>query len=328
MSILITGGGGFLGRKLAQAIADAGQVRGRAVEQLVLIDLAQPEPVEAGFNVTCHACDVADPDALSNLTRTQGPFDVIFHLAALASGGSEADFDLGLRINLFGTLAVLEMARGQGNCPVVVYSSSCAVHGGEAPKMVTDRIELNPQTSYGAQKAMAELLLNDMTRRGFVDARGLRLPTVTIRPGRPNTAASSFMSSVFREPLQGGSANCPVSEDFPIWHSAPRIVVANILKAADIDGAAFGFNRCINLPGRTDSIGDMIRAMCRVAGDDVADRITWTPDSDVETIVSGWRAHFAPEKALALGFEVDVSFEDSVRWFLADDRRDDRRDAP
>ena len=234
-------------------------------------------------------------------------------------GDLVADFDLGLRVNLFGTLKLLDAARAAGNAPVLVYASSAAVHGGEEPEVITDGVELNPQTSYGTQKAMGELLLSDMSRRGFLDGRGLRLPTVSIRPGKPNAAASSFMSSIFRDTVQGQTANCPVPRDFEVWHTAPRTVVANLIHAATLDGAAFGTNRCLNLTGRRDTIGEMIAAMTRVAGPAAEARITWQSDPVIERIVRGWRAHILPEKALHLGFVADASFEDTVRWFLEDD---------
>lgn len=320
MRVLITGGGGFLGQKLAHALAQSGVLRGRPVSALTLLDLATSPAPDATFPVSSVAADLAASDALTRATAQ--PFDVIFHLAAVVSGAAEADFDLGLRVNLMGTLNLLTAARAQGNAPIVVYASSVAVHGGEAPATVIDGVELNPQTSYGSQKAMGELLLNDMSRRGFIDGRGLRLPTVSIRPGKANAAASSFMSGIFREPLQGEPSNCPVGRDFEVWHSAPRTVVANLLHAAEIDGTAFGPNRNLNLPGRTDTIGAMIDAMTRVAGPEAAARITWDKDPVIERIVTGWRNRFAPNKALELGFKADESFEDSVRWFLKDDHRD------
>ncbi|MEL6679948.1 MAG: D-erythronate dehydrogenase [Pseudomonadota bacterium] len=320
MRILITGGGGFIGQKLARALSAQGTLRGRDISRLVLTDVAVPTRPEAPFAVEALASDISDPVAVNALFAD--PFDVIFHLAAVVSGAAEADFDLGLRVNLMGTLNLLQAARAQGTGPVVVYASSVAVHGGEAPEVIVDGVELNPQTSYGAQKAMGELMLTDMSRKGFVDGRGLRLPTVSIRPGKANAAASSFMSSIFREPLQGEAANCPVGEDYPIWHTAPRTVTANLLHAAEIDGAAFGPNRCINLPGRTDTVGQMIAAMTRVAGPDPAARITWEADPVIERIVLGWRSYFDPAKGLALGFAADESFEASVRWFLEDDHRD------
>jgi len=244
---------------------------------------------------------------------------VIFHLAAVVSGAAEADFDLGMRVNLFGSINVFEAARRQGKTPVVVYASSIAAHGGEEPEVIIDGVELNPQTSYGSQKVMGELLLNDMTRKGFLDGRGLRLPTVTIRPGQANAAASSFMSSIFRDPMQGIASNCPVGKDFLIFHSAPRTIIGNMVMAAELDGAAFGFNRCLNLPGRSDSVGDMIAAMTAVSGPEAEARITWNADPVIEKIVMGWRNRVESAKALRLGFRQDQSFEDNVRWFVEDD---------
>lgn len=321
MKVLITGGGGFLGQKLGRALASANGLNGQSISALTLTDLTEPAAIPAAFPVARVAGDLADRDFVTELFG-DAP-DVVFHLAALASGGSEADLDKGQAINLYGMIHVLDAARASGETtgkpPLVVYSSSCAVHGGEAPEVVEDGIELNPETSYGTEKAMGELLLNDYSRRGYIDGRGLRLPTVSIRPGRPNSAASSFMSGIFREPLQGETANCPVAPDHPIWHTAPRTVIRNIIHAAGVPAAAFGPNRNINLPGRTDTVEGMIAAMTRVAGPEPAGRITWNRDPFVEAIVAVWRMHFRPEKALRLGFQADRSFEDSVRWFLEDD---------
>ncbi len=317
MRVLITGGGGFIGQKLARRLSADGALRGRPINELVLADLHEPLAPQGHAAVVSRACDISDAAQADELFSR--PYDVIYHLAAVVSGGAEADFDLGMRVNLHGAINVFQAARLHCDRPVLVYASSVAVHGGEAPEVIEDGVELNPQTSYGAQKAMGELLLNDMTRKGYIDGRGMRLPTVSIRPGRPNAAASGFMSSIFREPLQGGTANCPVGEDYAVWHTAPRTVVDNLVHAAELDGEAFGFNRCLNLPGRTDTIGEMIAAMTAVAGPEPASRITWNKDPEVERIVMGWRMRFRPEKALRLGFKADRSFEDSVRWFLEDD---------
>jgi D-erythronate 2-dehydrogenase len=317
MRVLITGGGGFLGQKLAAALGKGGSLRGTKITALVLADLAAPAISGLPFPVQGVACNISDATAVSRLMAQ--PFDVIFHLAAIVSGQAEADFDLGLHVNLFGTLNLLQAARAAGNCPVFVYASSVAAHGGEEPDLIVDGLELNPQTSYGTQKVMGELLLNDMSRRGMVDGRGLRLPTVSIRPGKANAAASSFMSSIFRDTMQGGLSNCPVAKDYPIYHTAPRTVIANLIHAANLDGAAFGPNRCINLPGRTDTVAEMIAAMTLVAGGEPASRITWNPDPVIQAIVKGWRGHVLPEKALRLGFAADASFADTVRWFLTDD---------
>jgi len=317
MRVLITGGGGFLGQKLARALGQNCRLRGQTIRELVLADLVAPPPLDLPFACRNLACDLRDAASVGAVMAQ--PFDVVFHLAAIVSGQAEADFDLGLAVNLFGTLNVLQAARASGNCPVVVYASSIAAHGGEEPEILVDGLELNPQTSYGTQKVMGELLLNDMTRRGMIDGRGLRLPTVSIRPGKANAAASSFMSSIFRDTMQGETSNCPVARDYPIYHTAPRTVVANLIYAANLDGAAFGANRNVNLPGRTDTVGAMIAAMTLVAGPEPAARITWNADPVIRQIVAGWRGHVVPEKALRLGFHADASFEESVRWFLEDD---------
>jgi nucleoside-diphosphate-sugar epimerase len=317
MRVLITGGGGFLGQKLAHALAASGKIAGQSITAMELVDVVPPAEVRADFPVLAHAYDVSDP-AMVAKSFAHKP-DYVWHLAAVVSGAAEADLDLGLRVNLTGTFNILHAARHAENCPVVVYASSGAVHGGEVGDIVQDGVELNPQTSYGTQKAIGELLLNDFSRRGLIDGRGLRLPTVSIRPGKANAAASSFMSSIFRDTMQGETSNCPVARDFAVWHTAPRTVVANLVHAGEIDGAAFGFNRNLNLTGRSDTIGDMIDAMTDVFGPAAADRVTWDADPVIEKIVQGWRGHFRPEKAAALDFGTDASFADSVRWFLEDD---------
>jgi nucleoside-diphosphate-sugar epimerase len=318
MKVLVTGGAGFLGRKLALSLAANPWVRGRSVTGLTLIDIVEPAALDAPFPVTRRAMDISWGPAIAALFGAEG-FDAVFHLAAAVSGACEADFDLGMRVNLHGTLNLLEAARASGRTPVFVFASSWAAHGGEAPDHVTDQTAANPQTSYGTQKVIGEYLVTDFSRKGFLDGRALRLPTVSIRPGKANAAASSFMSSIFRDTLEGRAANCPVPRDFPVWHTAPRTVIRNIRHAAEIPAAAWGTNRAINLPGRTDTIGDMIDAMTRVAGPAAEARITWNAEPAIERIVRGWRAHCVQDRALKLGFTADASFEDSVRWFLEDD---------
>jgi len=313
--VLIVGGGGFIGVKLARALAAQGALRGKPLARLAQADLRAPDPVAGAEGL---ALDITDAGATAALIE-QG-WDVIYHLAAIVSGQAEAEFDLGMRVNLHGSLNVLQGARALGTCPQVIFTSSVAVYGGDVPAMIEDWTALNPQTSYGAQKAAAEFFVTDMSRKGFIDGRGLRLPTITVRPGKPNAAASSFMSSIFREPLQGEAANCPVGEDYPIWHCSPRVIVKNLLHAAEVDAAALGQNRCFALPGRTDTVAEMIAAMRKVAGDEPVSRITWNRDAVLEKIVMGWRAHVNPQKALALGFVRDASFEDNIRFFLEDDR--------
>ena len=316
MKVTVIGGGGFLGQKLAKALAAKGNVTGQEISSMVLADVVAPGAIDAGFPVETVQMDITDRAAVDNVVAGAG---VIYHLAAIVSAQAEAEFDLGLEINLMGSLNVFQAARALGTCPVVVYTSSCAVYGGEAPDMIEDGVELNPQTSYGAQKAAAELILTDMSRKGFVDGRGLRLPTISIRPGKPNKASTGFISSIFREPLQGQPSNCPVGRDFPLWHCSPRTMVANLVHAAEVPAEDWGQNRCIATPGLTNTIGEMIDAMTRVAGPEAEARITWEQDSWIEGIVRAFRAQVNPQKALRLGFARDGSFEDSVRYFLEDD---------
>lgn len=318
MKVLIVGGGGFLGRKLAAALASRGALGGRGIAGLTLADLVEPAAVEAPFPVSGVALDITDPAATRALLAER--FDVVFHLAAIVSGQAEAEFDVGMAVNLSGSINVFEAARAAGNAPVVVFTSSIAVYGGDAPDPIEDWTALNPQTSYGAQKAAAELLLTDYSRKGFLDGRGLRLPTISIRPGKPNKAASSFMSSIFREPMQGREADCPVGPEFEHWYLSPRRCVENLIHAAELEGGRLGAMRCFALPGRTHRIGDMVEAMGRIAGPETVDRIRWRPDPAIQAIVNGWKARFRPDLALSLGFVADESFEDNIRFFLEDDR--------
>ncbi len=317
MRVIIIGGGGMLGRKLARALGRRGEIGGRAITHLARADIVDPAPVEAPFPVATHRLDITDKAALDGLLAAGA--EIVYHLAAIVSGQAEAEFDLGLAINLTGSLNVFEAARAMGTCPKLVFTSSIAVYGGEIPEPIEDWTALNPQTSYGAQKAAAEMLLSDYSRKGFLDGRGLRLPTISIRPGQPNKAASSFMSSIFREPLQGHEATCPVGPDYPHWYLSPRRCIENLIIAAEVPAEALGQDRCFALPGRTHRIGDMVEAMRRVAGDAATGLIRWEPDPEVQKIVLGWKAHFNPVKALALGFVRDDSFEDNIRFFLEDD---------
>ncbi|MEO1102367.1 MAG: D-erythronate dehydrogenase [Pseudomonadota bacterium] len=319
MRVLIIGGGGFIGQKIARSLAKRGTLRGTAITHLALADVVDPATVEAPFTVSTHTADIGERAEVDALFADKP--DVIFHLAAIVSAQAEAEFDLGMRVNLDGSMHVFEAARAMGTNPVVVFASSCAVYGGEIPEQIEDWTGLNPQSSYGTQKAIAELLLNDYSRRGFLDGRGPRLPTVTIRPGKPNQAASSFMSSIFREPLQGDEAVCPVGTDYALWYASPRVVVENMIRCAEIDAAAFGENRCFALPGKVATIGEMIEAMRKVAGDEPVSRIKFEKDQRIYDIVTGWRPHINPQKAMKLGLTHDASFEDNVGYFLEDDIR-------
>lgn len=317
MEVLIVGGGGFLGQKLAEALGRDGTLAGAAIESLTLADIAPAPLPEAPFPARSVTVDIREAEAVADLTSS-GP-DVIFHLAAVVSGQAEAEFDLGLAINLDGTRNVLEAARGLGTRPMVVFTSSIAVYGGDLPDPIPEHAHLTPQTSYGAQKAAGELLVSDYSRKGFVDGRSLRLPTISIRPGKPNKAASSFMSSIFREPLQGQEAVCPVEPGCTHFFMSPRTCVANLVHAARVPAEDFGQHRSVLLPGQTYSIHAMIEAMDRVAGDSPSQRIRWERDSAVEAIVLGWKARFDTARGQRLGFVSDSGFEAHVRAFLEED---------
>jgi nucleoside-diphosphate-sugar epimerase len=243
----------------------------------------------------------------------------IFHLAAIVSGQAEADFDLGMRINLDASRLLLETCRQRGHTPRVVFTSSVAVYGGDLPEVVQNDTALNPQSSYGAQKAIAELLLNDYTRRGFVDGRVLRLPTISVRPGKPNAAASSFASGIIREPLNGEAAVCPVAGTTRLWLLSPRKAIESLIVGLELDSAALGNQRVLNLPGISVSVDEMVAALREVAGDEVAKRIVWAPDARVEKIVGSWPGQWDPSRAERLGLTGDRSFADVIRGYIADE---------
>ncbi|WP_323771285.1 D-erythronate dehydrogenase [Antarctobacter sp.] len=317
MNILILGGAGLIGQKLARALAKRGTLRGQAISRLTLADVTDPAPVDAPFAVDSLTCDITDPASVAQAIPDDT--DVIYLLAAVVSAHAEEDFDFGYKVNMTGTLNVLERARALGTQPVLVFTSSIAVFGGETPQPFTDHTIPNPQISYGAQKAIGEILVNDYSRRGFIDGRGFRLPTISVRPGKPNRAASGFMSSIIREPLQGQTANCPVDKDFPHFYLSPRKCVENLIKGAEIPREDLGLNHCMTMPGRVWTIGQMIDAMTAVAGPDAAKLITWDKQPELDQILQGWRMDIRPEKAARLGLEADESYEDNIRYFLEDD---------
>ncbi|MEX5729551.1 nucleoside-diphosphate-sugar epimerase [Rhodovulum iodosum] len=317
MKVLIIGGGGLVGQKLGKALAARGTLRGVPIDTLVLADVVDPPLFEAPFKLETARCDIADPASVA--AAVDADTDVIYLLAAIVSAHAEEDLDAGLRINMMGTLNVLQRCRELGSKPVLVFTSSIAVNGGEVPQPYTDFTALNPQTSYGAQKAIGELLVNDFSRRGLIDGRGFRLPTISVRPGKPNRAASAFMSSIFREPLQGQNANCPVDPDFNHYYLSPRKCVENLVKGAELRAEDLGLNRCMPMPGRVWTIAQMIEAMTAVAGPEPAKLITWEKQPELEPILKGWRMEIHADKAERLGLEADASFEDNIRYFLEDD---------
>jgi len=318
MTILVTGGAGFLGLRLAKKLLAADSLAGPGdarvpVKRLVLADIAKA-PID-DLRVTCLAGDIADPafvrSALAPDTTS------VFHLAAVVSGQAEADFDLGLRVNVDATRLLLEACRRLPRPPRFVFTSSVAVFGGPLPTPVPETWILNPQNSYGTQKAIGELLVNDYSRKGFVDGRALRLPTITVRPGRPNKAASSFASGILREPLAGETAVCPVPRETPMWISSPRAVIEHLVQAHDAPAAAYGTSRSLNLPGLSVTAGAMVEALARVAGPEVAARVRWEPDETVAAIVTRWPARLETVRAEAMGMKAEESLEALLRAYLA-----------
>jgi nucleoside-diphosphate-sugar epimerase len=321
MRIVVTGGAGFLGSRLARAILARGALadaRGETheVRELVLLDVAAAKLDDPRVKVVTG--DLADTALIERaVTRDT---DAIFHLAAVVSGQAEAEFDVGMRVNVDATRALLERCRKLARPPKFVFTSSLAVFGGTLPDPVPDDALLTPQTSYGAQKAIGELLVYEMTRKGYIEGRSLRLPTITVRPGKPNKAASSFASSVIREPLNGIDAPCPVAASTRIWVSSPRTVIENLLVGHDVPAARFAHTRSINVPGMCVGVGEMVEVLRRVAGDTVADRVKWRPDPVIERIVATWPPRFAPVLGPSLGMRADQDFEAIIRQYIEDER--------
>jgi nucleoside-diphosphate-sugar epimerase len=261
--------------------------------------------------------DVADRATLESVIDRDT--HSVFHLAAVVSGQAEADFELGMRINLDGTRALLDVCRAIGHRPRVVFSSSVAVYGGELPEPVQESTRLTPQSSYGTEKAIGELLVNDYSRRGFIDGRALRLPTISVRPGRPNAALSSFASGIIREPLNGETAVCPVSPDSVMWLLSPKTMIEAFLVAHELSADRLAATRSIIVPGLAVQVGEMVAALTRVAGAEVASRVRWEPDARVQQVANTWPGRLDASRALALGFPVDTSFDDIIRQYIEHD---------
>lgn len=321
MKVVITGGGGFIGFKLAKALLARGALADRhgapqTIARLTLVDQAFPDlPKDARLETL--AGDISDPKFAARAIEPDTA--AIFHLAAVVSGAAEADFDLGMRVNLQGMRNVLEQARKCTWPPRLVFASSVAAFGGELPEELDDSTTLAPQTSYGSQKVISEYLVSDYSRKGYIDGRSLRLPTVVVRPGKANAAASSFASAVIREPLNGIVYECPLPPETGVWLLSPRRVVEAFMHAHDLPAAKWGSSRVVNLPGITVTVAEMIEAMAGIAGAQTAKRVAWKPDRRIEAIVKTWPVRFATPRALALGFRADPDIGAVIRDYIADE---------
>lgn len=321
MKIVITGGTGFLGHRLARRLLQKGSLKDatgqeRKITELVLVDVAAPNAL-SDPRLRVMTGDISNPELLGQAIDRDTAS--VFHLAAVVSGQAEADFDLGMHINLDASRQLLDICRALGNRPKVVFTSSVAVYGGQLPELVLDTTALNPQSSYGMQKAAAELLLNDYSRRGFVDGRVLRLPTISVRPGKPNKAASSFASGIIREPLQGEEAVCPVAPDMSLWLMSPRQAIESLIVGHELSATALGSSRTVNLPGISVTVVEMVAALERVAGTGPTRHIRWQADPLVERIVGSWPGRWDSSRALTLGFSGDADFDSIVRAYIEDD---------
>lgn len=318
MRVVILGAGGFLGQKLAKALARDGKIAGETIDALALFDRMAPPKPEAPFPVASLAGDIGKAKDAQHLI---GPgTGLVFHLAAVVSAEAEENFDLGMRVNFDGTRHVLDACRALPKPAKLVFTSSVAIYGGEVSRPVGDETIPNPQSSYGTQKAAGELLVNDYSRKGFVHGVSLRLPTVVVRPGKPNRAASTFASSIIREPLQGQDAVCPVDAATHMWIASPRVIVRSLLHAAALEQSALGQNRSLLLPGLVVSVAEMVKSLERIGGPKAASRIAWQKDERISAIVGSWIPDFAPKKALALGFPQDRAMDEIVQAFVEDDR--------
>ena len=320
MHILVTGAAGMIGRKLTARLVADGALNGQAIEKLTLIDVVAPQsPEKFSGKIDAAAADIADPAAVR--AAVAGRPDVIFHLAGVVSGEAELDFEKGMRVNLDGSRTLFEAVRavGGGYRPRLVFTSSIAVFGAPFPPAISDEFHLTPLTSYGTQKAATELLLADYTRRGFLDGIGIRLPSIVVRPGRPNRAASGFFSSIIREPLNGEEAVLPVADSVLHWHASPRAAVGFLVHAAGLDAGKLGPRVNLTMPGVCCTVAEQIAALRRIAGDKVVSRIRREPDPLVARIVAGWPSRFDPARALALGFRAEGSFDDIIRVHIADE---------
>ena len=320
MKVVITGGAGFLGLRLGGKLLEVGKLTGpdgqlHAIDRIVLFDAVEPAVPPDDPRVSVVVDDIGEAAVVNRLIDNDTTS--VFHFAGVVSAGAEQDFDLGYRVNLDGTRHVLEACRALPHAPRVVFTSSIAAYGGE--HTIDDRTPQTPQTSYGTQKVMGELLLTDYTRKGYIDGRALRLPTIVVRPGKPNKAASTFASSIIREPLQGQQASCPVKPESVMPLLSPRRVTESFLHAHEMDSEALGAVRTVLLGGIGPSVGEMVEALRRVAGATVAGRVVWQPDAMIQRIVDGWPQGIRGARSAQLGFQCDASMDEIIQAFVEEE---------
>ncbi|WP_089173955.1 D-erythronate dehydrogenase [Bosea sp. AS-1] len=319
MHILVLGGAGMVGRKFIERLARDGGLGGKPVTRVTAQDVVPASPPPAApFDFETVVSDLSIPGEAEKLIATRP--EVIIHLAAVVSGEAEANFDKGYRINLDGTRYLFEAIRkAEGYTPRLVFTSSVAVFGAPFHEKIEDEFFTTPLTSYGTQKAIGELLLCDYSRRGFFDGVGIRLPTICVRPGKPNKAASGFFSNIIREPLNGEEAVLPVSDQVRHWHASPRSAVGFLIHAATMDTAAIGPRRALTMPGYSCTVAEQIETLRKVAGENVVKRIKRETDPVIDKIVAGWPRNFNPQRALALGFKAEANFEEIIRVHIEDE---------
>ncbi|MCY7302230.1 MAG: SDR family oxidoreductase [Thermoleophilia bacterium] len=320
MRVLILGGAGMLGRKLGERLAADGRVGDAEIAHLSLVDVAPPLPLSpVTIEVDAAVADISLPGVAERVIA--GRPDVVFQLAAVVSGEAETDLEKGYRVNVEGMRLLLDAVRraGDGYRPTVVFASSIAVFGAPFPETIPDEFATTPLTSYGTQKAIGELLLADYSRRGFLDGVAIRLPTICVRPGTPNAAASGFFSNIIREPLHGREAVLPVPEDVCHWFASPRAAAGYLVHAARLDRRTLGNRCCLTMPGLSVTVAEQIEALREVAGEAAVRLIRREPDERITRVVAGWPGRFDPQRALELGFRGETSFADIVRAYIDDE---------
>ena len=320
MKVLVTGAAGMLGHRFCRRLAQTGAIAGKRAESLTMIDVIEPPPVpDASFKIHSVACDLSEPQVAKQVMADRP--DVILHAAAIVSGEAEADFDKGYRVNVTGTRYLFDAVREAAYMPRLIFTSSIAVFGAPFPEVIGEEFFAAPLTSYGAQKAIGELLLSDYTRRGFFDGIGIRLPTICVRPGKPNMAASGFFSNIIREPLNGQEAVLPVPDTVRHWFASPDSAVGFFFHAAEIDGSLVGPRRNLSMPGVSATVGEMIESLGRCAGAERVKLIRRQPDPVIMRMVEGWPRNLDASRASSLGFEAEKSFDAIICAHIQDELR-------